>query len=228
MNHPTREEWMSYLYDEISRPAKAAFKTHLQNCPTCQKSLDEWRGVVQNLDAWALPKGRFKMAFVQPALKWAMAALFALGLGYGIGRFSVPSLDAATLRAGIENSLRPSLENEIRARLGRELADEVRSMVAASEASLVANLESLSAKSAAGSIEQTQVILSAYAAALKQQQTQTTQLAGALETLRKDTERMALLTAYGFQRNEQQLVQLATYNEPAASFPGKSGSQPNP
>src|SRR5436309_1782787 len=36
MNHPSREEWMSYLYDELNADQSANLQAHLHTCPDCK------------------------------------------------------------------------------------------------------------------------------------------------------------------------------------------------
>ena len=118
MNHPTHEEWMAYLYKETPRSELAALEQHLRSCPACEKTVGEWQVAMRGLRSWRLPTRTPSLSFAEPLLKWGIAALFAVGLGYGLGRFSAPTLDVETLRAGIENSLRASLAHEIPAKSG--------------------------------------------------------------------------------------------------------------
>ena len=54
MNHPTREEWMSYLYDELNASERANLKTHLRGCAECAAKVSDWQAARTNLDAWQL------------------------------------------------------------------------------------------------------------------------------------------------------------------------------
>ena len=75
-------------------------------------------------------------------------------------------------------------------------------------------MELTAANAVAESSEQTQHLLSAYASALKNFDQRLTRQATDLTALRKDAETVAVLTEYGFRRNQQQMVRLATYNQP--------------
>ncbi|MBI2948731.1 MAG: zf-HC2 domain-containing protein [Verrucomicrobia bacterium] len=212
MNHPTREEWLSYLYDELPGATKAELVQHLDSCPACRKSVSEWQSAMGSLDRWKLPTRSLPLFFLQPALKWAVAAVFAVGLGYGFGRFSAPAAKVETLRAGIENSLRASLETEIETRLREKYGRQFNTLLANAEARLMDRMDTLAAQTVRASVEQTQGMLSPYNDALKNFDTRLRQQGTEIGALRQDTERMALLTEVGFRRNEQQLVRLANFN----------------
>ncbi|MCI0538529.1 MAG: zf-HC2 domain-containing protein [Verrucomicrobiales bacterium] len=54
-NHPSRDEWMSYLRGEIPRAARSAFQSHLQICAACLQSVAELSRTMQKLDTSELP-----------------------------------------------------------------------------------------------------------------------------------------------------------------------------
>lgn len=228
MNHPTREEWMSYLYDEFPNPGQAALQAHLESCPTCRANVAGWQSAMTSLESWTLPKKSARFRHLQPALKWGIAALFALGMGYGFARFSVPAANVETLRAGLENSIRTSLEKEIQARLHQQLRGEIKAQWADAQSQLIDRMDTLAAKTLTASFEQTQGLFSTYDDALAKLDNRLTQQSTAQAALRKDTERMAVLTEYGFRRNEQQWVQLANDNEPPNRLSGRSRNQDDP
>lgn len=209
MNHPTKEEWMSYLYNDVPSSTRAALTRHLDSCAECRKSIGEWQTTMQSLDGWRLPHRPVALPFLRPALKWAIAAALAVGLGYGFGRFSAPAANVATLRVGIENSLRASLESEIETRLQQKLQRQLTVMTANMEAGLIERMNTL----ATASDDQTHGVLAAYDNAIKGLDTRLNQQGTEISALRKDTETMAVLTEVGFRRNEQQLVRLASFND---------------
>ncbi len=49
MNHPTREEWMSYLYDELTAEEHSGLAAHLAVCPECKTrfsgGFDDWHRI---------------------------------------------------------------------------------------------------------------------------------------------------------------------------------------
>lgn len=223
MNHPTREEWMSYLYDDLPSSTQASLTQHLESCAPCQKSLDEWQNVRRSLDSWRLPKRSLSIQFLQSVLKWGMAAAFAVALGYGLGRFSVPAVHVETLRAGIENSLRDSIETEVQARVQQRLSDEFKATLAAVQTQLIERMDTLAAKTFTESADQMQGLLGTYGDAVKDLDTRLTRQGTEISALRKDTETVAVLTEAGFRRSEQQLVHLASFND----LQGSSGIRPN-
>ena len=223
MTHPTREEWMSYLYDDAPSSTKATLAQHLETCPACQKSVDEWQSVKQSLDSWKLPKRSLSVQFFQPVLKWGMAAAFAVGLGYGLGRFSVPAASVETLRAGIENSLRASIETEVQSRLVQKLGAEFKVLLVTAQTQLIDRMDTLAAKTLTESSDQTQGLLIGYTEAIKNLDARLTRQGTDIRALRNDTETVAVLTEAGFRRSEQQLVHLANLSD----FQGPSAIRPS-
>ncbi|MBI4664082.1 MAG: zf-HC2 domain-containing protein [Verrucomicrobia bacterium] len=228
MKHPTREEWMSFLYDELPKAAKTDFQRHLDSCSACQKSVAEWESAMSGLDAWKLPNRSASISWAQPAFKWAIAAVFAFGLGYGIGRFSVPAANLEALRAGIEESLRTSVQNRLAAQIEQTLVDDLKASWAAEKQQLIDRMDALAAQTLTASAEQTEELLSNYREAFQRFETRLTRQADELATLRRDTETMAVLAEYGFRLNEQQLVRLASFNTPPRRVSGGSRTQDEP
>ena len=124
MNHPNTDELMGFLYDELETPRSGEVRAHIATCDECRKRVSGWRGVRGELDAWELP-GRlrepvaagFSRPFLQPLLKWAVAAAVLLGGGYALARYGQEppaAVDTSQLRA--------QLTSEIRSEVGRELA----------------------------------------------------------------------------------------------------------
>src|SRR5262245_7443700 len=110
MNHPTREDWMAYLYGEISREVKGKLIAHLDACDDCRANVANWRHAMLALDAWQLPAAQPRRNWA-PTLKWAAAAAVLLLAGFGFGRSLSPTpANAAAIRAAIEPSLKNSLE----------------------------------------------------------------------------------------------------------------------
>ena len=100
MNHPTREEWMSYLYGEISAGERAGLTAHLQSCPDCKAAINDWQMARKKLDAWHVrscraesPAWRAFNVFAVPAFKWAAAAAVMLAVGFGAGRLTPATTD---------------------------------------------------------------------------------------------------------------------------------------
>jgi len=102
MKHPSREEMMSYLYDELESEPRRALERHLEECAPCRAHLAEWRSTTRQLDAYAAAPARTtrpgRQHWARPALAAAAAAV-VLFAGFALGRSSSVShaeLEAAT------------------------------------------------------------------------------------------------------------------------------------
>jgi len=131
MKHPSREEWVPFLWGETTVETKSRLSEHLQQCPECAAEVSAWRRTLNRLDGWeypARPAGRFKAL---PLIKWAAAAALILGVGFGFGRFAIPSApDINKLRADMESSLKTSLVPQLREQMRREIQAELDPAVA--------------------------------------------------------------------------------------------------
>jgi hypothetical protein len=90
VNHPSTQEWMGYLYDEIAPERKRELHAHLAQCGDCGRQLHQWRTGTVALDEWKLPAPRRKTLLQQPVtmIKWAAAAAVVLCVGIAVGRQS--------------------------------------------------------------------------------------------------------------------------------------------
>src|SRR5262245_5303048 len=219
--HPSREEWISYLYGEGTKGSSVSLAAHLERCPPCQAQLAAWRATMKDLDAWKLPVSpgllaRARSAIFQPTLKWAAAAAIVLGLGFGVGRISSLALgEAATIRASLQEEFdrkiettRAGLTEDIR----RQQAEALNQVLAAS-ASAKAELEGLVTELAKSAEEKRAMDGEAVAAALQQLDNKWAALHA---TLRKELETVALLTEDGFNDTQQKLYQLASFTQAPA------------
>ncbi len=210
MNHPSREEWMSYLYDELNADQSANLKAHLHTCPDCKSKVNEWQAARSGLDEWRVPKKRGRVLLAQPMVKWAAAAAIVLSIGVGIGRLTSAPPDVQQVRAAIEPEMRQELRREF-AQLFRDQLDKSASTTLAA------------------STEQTRQLLAEFARVVEAKRTEDYQAINAVLdklqsqrladffSLKKDVDTMAVLTESGFRRAQQQLVQLADYTQPANS-----------
>ena len=208
MNHPTCEQWTSYLYDETTGEEHANLAAHLAVCPACKTVVDEWRSARANLDAWQLPSPRPRFAPARPWIRWAAAAAVMLGAGFGIGRLASSPLTADAVRAEIE----PKIRQELRQEFARTLRAE---------------LERTTAATLAASSEESKQLLSDYDKALDtKREGENRAIYAALNrlesqrlsdfvSLKKDLDTVAVLTDARLRRTQQQLVQLADYSQPA-------------
>ena len=211
MNHPTREEWMSYLYDELTAEEHSSLAAHLAVCPDCKTRVSDWRAARTNLDAWQLPARLARVQLQRPLVRWAAAAALMIGIGFGAGRFATP----ATANAG---KIRAAIEPEIRQQLRQEFTQLLRD-----------ELDKAASATLAASGEQTKHWVEDYAQALETKRTEDNQAIYAalnkLESqrladfvsLKKDVDTVAWWTDAGLRRARQELVQLADYTQPANS-----------
>ena len=114
MKHPDREEWIPYLWGEASQEVKTQLTKHLESCPECREQVATWDRTIRKLDSWKLPQRSAREAMPQALVRWAIAAVLVLGIGFGLGRFSTyASFDANKLRSELESSLRASVAAEL-------------------------------------------------------------------------------------------------------------------
>jgi len=211
MNHPTREEWMSYLYDELTAEEHSSLAAHLAVCSDCKTRVSDWRAARKNLDAWQLPARPGRLPLQRPLVRWAAAAALMIGIGFGVGRFATP----ATANAG---KIRAAIEPEIRQQLRQEFTQLLRD-----------ELDKAASATLAASGEQTKHWVEDYAQALETKRTEDNQAIYAalnkLESqrladfvsLKKDVDTVAWWTDAGLRRARQELVQLADFTQPANS-----------
>jgi anti-sigma factor RsiW len=209
MNHPTREEWMSYLYDELTADEHANLAAHLAVCPDCKARIGDWRGARKNLDAWQMPARPGRLPLQRPLIRWAAAAALMIGIGFGVGRFAT----SATANVG---KIRAAIEPEIRQQLRQEFVQLLRN-----------ELDRAASATLAASGEQAKHWIEDYAQTLETRRTEDNQAIRAalnnLESqqladfvsLKKDVDAVAWWTDAGLRRARQELVQLADSTQPA-------------
>lgn len=124
MEHPTREEWMDYVYGELDRRSRSRLTAHLAECRECEASVAEWHHAMGKLDAWQIPDEGPRALPVRRALQWVAAAVLLIALGYGIGRlYRSPAPDVEALRGELEASLSQKFRHELSADLEAAVAD---------------------------------------------------------------------------------------------------------
>jgi len=143
MNHPKPEEWLRYLDEEGTAEIRARLSEHLQHCSHCSAELEGWQRSVQKLKRLgAADKRQFNSkspglrSWREPLLKWGIAALFILTLGFFSGRFSAQQESVKALTR-LKQDLREELRNELlsavkaeRARFGTSSAVSDRETIA--------------------------------------------------------------------------------------------------
>jgi hypothetical protein len=216
--HPSREEWISYLYGELPRANRVALSAHRERCPHCEAQLAQWRAAMKNLNAWKLPiRSVFSpgkpLGIFQPALKWAAAAAIILGIGFGVGRISsLASGDVETVRASLQREFDRKIETarvELAGHFQREQTDALNQVVAAS-ASGKAEMERLLTELARSVEEARAADSESMAVALQRLDNKWTALHA---DLRKELETVAVLTEDGFNDTQHKLYQLANFTQ---------------
>jgi len=123
MKHPSDEQWMSYLYDEVGPEARARLSAHLRGCTVCAGQIDKWQVAARDLDAWQLrpggaesAAGRGREILLRRTIQCAAAAMILLGAGFLFGRIALPAIDQKKLIAAIEPEVRQQLRQEFEAK----------------------------------------------------------------------------------------------------------------
>jgi hypothetical protein len=144
MNHPNREEWIAFLYEEIEGAEKEKFGAHLKECDVCRHSVERWQQAMGALDAWKLPKSkpRRKSPALRPFIQWAAAAAILLTCGILIGQANRPQKDLTARLAKAEAEVAET--RAMLAELSTNVADDRRR----SDVALVKALEKLEARHA--------------------------------------------------------------------------------
>lgn len=208
--HPAPEHWAEYLYDEASPQTRARLQSHLRNCPDCQRQLAQWQDARAALDAWKLPAFRPARPVARETVRWAVAALLMLGLGWWGGRLvAPPAPDLGTARTAVAEELRPLLEREFQNRLEAALQ--------AAEQRHIERVQALAAAWAAARTEDQQTTLALYQRAERQRLSD-------YATLRRDLETVAIVAQDAIGLTQQQLSHLAVYT-PAPTAAGGEGNR---
>lgn len=119
-----KDELVSYLYDDLDAPSRAAFERHVRGCAECRDELTELRAVRADLLTWSPPEPDFAFRIVSeprpvrdasvlrpavpawrawftPAAGFAAAAVLVLAAAAGLARVDVHNgPDGFTLRTG--------------------------------------------------------------------------------------------------------------------------------
>ena len=229
MTHPTREEWITYLYDEFDKETRANLTAHLHVCPDCKTTLGKWRGTMAELNEWKV-SARSKSISIEtarPILRWAAAALIVLGFGFGVGRLSsTGSANVAKMQATLLPVLRQELQREFNADLQAALNTERSTLATDFQRQLRAGFEVWAANTTAASNLETRRLLVEFVqsykparaddlrATLAVLQKADKQYRAEYARLRKDLETVAVVTDNRFSLTQNQIGQLASYTMP--------------
>jgi hypothetical protein len=203
MKHPTQEEWMSYLYDELPVSERVDFQAHLGECAQCRSQLQTWHGVTKQMDQWQL-RSRRKMLRLATFVRWAAAAaVVALAL-LGGARLLALNNEVKQLRVEVQRHSRP----DPTAALARATEQTRRSANAEAQSLMTAVVQRLEEKRLADQ--------QAIVAALQKLNTRHTE---DFASLRKELETVAVFTEAGWQRAANEIANI-TYS-PADSSNNK-------
>jgi Putative zinc-finger len=221
LTHPSREDWMAYLYGELPRANKLSLAAHLRRCPQCETQVEQWLSTMKNLDAWKLPVrpgvlDAVRSRMFQPAVKWAAAAAIVLALGFGAGRISsLASGHIEVVRASLQSELDRKIEAarvDLAAQFQRQQVEALNQVVAesASVPPWRQEMERLVRELAKSIEERRTVDAESMTAALQELDNKWTAWHAAL---RKELETVAVLTEDGFNDTQQKLYQLANFTQ---------------
>ncbi len=219
MNHPEPNEWLSYLENDLSAEAQQRLAEHLKQCTHCEAELAAWRRNIQTLRQWQWPHGQMSRRLAVPSLlKWGIAALLVLGLGFTLGRFSGPN--EGKIVARVHDQLRQELRTDLlaaisasdqppRTRFQQQLRTDLVTFVGGT-----ANVSETRLAAAVRQVRQDERRdLVALITQLQQQ------VAGELIALRKDLESLASTADARLQQTRWQLTQLAASSHGAEESP---------
>ena len=191
MTHPTREDWMSYLYDESAKE-RGAMEAHLQSCAECRATVAEWQVVTRELSEWKLAA---KHRQSSPALtRWAIAAAFVALAAIGGGRIIALNSEVKELRAEVQKATRQDLS--------AALAQVSEQATKAANAEAQALIDDLAQQWEQKRVEDQQSTLTAL-------QRMTARHAQDYAKLRKELETVAVFSEAGWERAQSQISHLA-------------------
>jgi anti-sigma factor RsiW len=228
MKHPSRESWVPFLFGEATPEARQELEAHLRQCPECAKEIARWRQSLSLLDRWQLPRERAWHLQWFPVVKWGLAAMIVLGLGFASGRLSSPrAADLTAMRAGLAAELQQRLRTDLAADFQAALGLARTQITNEFQGQLATGMEKAAAVAVGASSRETQRLLDGVlqleqtardsdrqnTLALYQQLRQ--HVAEDYLSLRKDLETVASLTDTEIRGARQSIIQLAAFTQTA-------------
>ena len=191
MNHPKREDWIPYLYGEVTTETQRDLKAHLNDCPECRAQVRGWQQSMNRLDGWKLSKARRQDFWAPPIFKWAAAIAF-VALGFLAGNLIASKPDMKALRTTLAAELHQDLKPIVREEVNRS-----------AEATL------------AQALEQNAKAIAACVASLDTKRGQDYhEIHAALLVLKEQLDTVAMNTGASFRQAEQKFLQLVDYKQP--------------
>lgn len=112
MKHPNQEQWMEYLYNELSAGERSQFSAHLATCEECRRKVRSWQQTMTSLDEWQPPVSVAPAVRWSRTVRWAAAAMLMLGLGFALSRMTTPVIDQAALRAELKSEVESGVQKQ--------------------------------------------------------------------------------------------------------------------
>ena len=219
LTHPSPEEWMEYLYDEVTPNQRKMLSTHAETCEPCRARLANWERATSFLNKDRNNGTTILKIRTSGLLKWAAAfAILACGI-YGTIKGTVNAQQIAELRNSVAQSVRASLEPEIKSKLAAQQTETMESLrtelakirenaAVAARASERQLLDSIVAITSDTRSKDREFLISALQQLEEKRSNE-------LSALRKELETVAVLTEANFKKAQQQIVQLASFSDEA-------------
>ena len=239
---------MAFLYREMPRSDRGPLAAHLAACPVCQQQVEGWRGAMRALSEWQAPRNRAFASAAPSLLKWGVAAMLAIGIGFAFGRFAAPAAPTIeTLRAAVAPQLKSYLQSALEERLKHDLAGAWRTNLLEARAQLANEAQQQSREQLdrfgdallAATRSETQRLLARFALAYEQERQKEYQTilaslrqmesrqASDYTFLRKDLETLAVTTETEIDRSQRQIGKLVAFTEPFQNQSGGLRSAPS-
>ncbi|MEW6156100.1 MAG: zf-HC2 domain-containing protein [Verrucomicrobiota bacterium] len=229
MSHPSREDWMAYLYGESSPETHQSLQQHLDVCPPCRVQMEAWQQTREALSTWELAPAVKRRRWTALTMRWAAAAVFVLGVGFGLGRLTIAAPDVEKLRAAIVSPLKEELHAEIRREMRADLEAALSANPSQADTEFRKNLQNglseWAARAAAASAGETQKLLADFARSYESARTEDRQAMLAvlkkmeqqrladLANLRAAIETVAVVAENRLLNTQEQIGQLVAYQQ---------------
>ena len=142
--HPTTEDWMNFLYDEVSADRKQEFARHLDECRSCSDRIKHWQLTMSHLDCWSpdnqSSSGTTSVSTPIPNahrgfpvwMQWTVT-LACLATAFFLGRLTAidhqqQSAVATPDITAIEERLRSTVERTLTDQVAQQLSDQQQQM----------------------------------------------------------------------------------------------------
>jgi hypothetical protein len=211
--HPARDEWMAWLYDELPRNRHSELKAHLASCPQCATQVAAWQAAMKELDAWTAPAPAPREASSEVwrwsnGFKWAAAAAVMLSAGFLAGRLNSAATPEA-VRAAVATNVSQQMQAaraELASELNHTLLNQLASLNESNRVEVTRLFADLASTISEGRAADQQNVL----AALKELDAR---WLGIYASFRRELETVAILTETELKDTQQQLVQMANFND---------------